>query len=214
MARMASMARMTSRLSVAGNNAQQTMQRIHCWRQAGLVQRASTRQCGSEEMAPARKEEAERRARSIRSPLSALSFLLCAAMLPSVLCTYSASSDIIASKFRHSIPDNFVSGASKLKKSVSFSCKMDQAILPGSHKPTSALQDAEYGFNVYTPVHSSSDLESAAGERVQSMRLRGQDGALASSAARRRSPSSSDVTSAAPYVYTRLQTQLFPQMRF
>ncbi len=207
------MARMTSRLSVAGNNAQQTMQRIHSWRQAGLVQRASTRQCGGEEMAPARQEEAERRARSIRSPLSALSFLLCAAMLPSVLCTYSASSEIMVSKFRHSIPDNFA-GASKLKKSVSFSCKMDQAILPGSHKPTSALQDAEYGFNVYTPVHSSSDLQSAAGDRVQSMRLRGQDGALASSAARRRSPSSSDVASAAPYVYTRLQTQLFPQMRF
>ena len=188
------------------------MQRIHSWRQAVLVRRASTRQCGSEDMVSAR-QEAGRRVRSIRSPLSALSFLLCAAMRPSVLCTYSASSEIVTSKFRQSLTDNLASGTSKLKKSVSFSCKMDQAILPGSHKPSAALQDAEYGSNVYTPVHSSSDLESAAVDRVQSMRLRGQDGALAS-AARRRSPSSGDVASAAPYVYTRLQKQLFPQMRF
>jgi hypothetical protein len=193
------------------NEQQRIMQSIHSRRQARLVDRASSR-CGCMEQNLAEQQEGGRRVRSNRTSFSALSLVLCAAMVPSAFCTYSSSAEIVASKFRHSIAaENFVAGASKLKKSVSFSCKMDQAVLPGIHK-TAVFQDAEYGSNVYTPVHSSSDL---AGDRLQSRRLRGQDGSLSSSStARRRLPSSGDVSNAAPYVYTRLQTQLFPQMRF
>lgn len=208
------MTRITScNQSVPGNSAQQIMQSIHSWRQAGLVERASSRQCDQAERSSARLEEKSRRARSTHSSSSAVALILCAAMLPSALCTYGSSAGIDAAKFRHSVLlDTHVPGASKLKKSVSFSSKMDQAILPSSHKCSA---DLDYISNVYTPVHSSSDLEGAAGDRVQSMRLRGQVRSLSSSSVTgRRSLSSGDVAAAAPYVYTRLQTQLFPQMRF
>eukprot|EP00291_Cryptomonas_curvata_P019546 CAMPEP_0172170626 /NCGR_PEP_ID=MMETSP1050-20130122/11380_1 /TAXON_ID=233186 /ORGANISM="Cryptomonas curvata, Strain CCAP979/52" /LENGTH=165 /DNA_ID=CAMNT_0012841845 /DNA_START=73 /DNA_END=567 /DNA_ORIENTATION=- len=165
------------------------MQSIHNWRQAGLAERASSRQC--EEMTSARHEEKSRRVRSTRGTFSALSLILCAAMVPSAFCTYSASAAIDAAKFRYSVlADGFVP-ASKLKKSVSFSSKMDQAVHPSNHKSPAEL---EY---VYTPVHSSSDLEGAAGDRLQSMRLRGQVGSSSSSIVGRRSPSSGDVATAA-----------------
>jgi hypothetical protein len=200
------------RMLVAGD-VQQTMQSIHNWRQA-RIERASTQRCDSEVLTSARRDGCRRRVRWTRNSSAALSFVLCVVMVPSTICTYSASAEIIASKFRQA--DNFVAGASKLKKGVSFSCKMDQAVLPGIHKTSAESQDSEHSSNVYIPVHSSSDLERAAGDRLQSMRLRVRDGCAlsSSSAARRQSPSSGDETNAALCVYTRLQTQLFPQMRF
>jgi hypothetical protein len=207
------MTRCTSRrLLAAEHNTQQILLSIHSWRQAGLAERASRCLC-EKEIPSGWQEERGRRLRSTGSSFLTLSIILCAAMIPSAFCTYIAPEGIMAAKYRHSVSaDMLVSGGSKLKKSVSFSCKMDQAVIPRSPKTSAELQDVEYSSNVYTPVHSSSDLEST--PRVQSMRLRGQDGFLASSStSSRRSLTSGDVASA-PYVYTRLQTKLFPQMRF
>jgi hypothetical protein len=189
---------------------QQSMQTINNWKHAGLEECAiaSSRKCDIEEQTASRPAECKGRVRSQRCSASALSLILCAAMVPSAFSTYSASPDIVSSQFRHSM-ESPVAGPSKLKKSVSFSCKMDKAVLENSRQTSAELKDAVESLNLYTPVHSSSDLERASGDRIQSMRLRGQE----CSPTRRRSLSSGD-ESAAPYIYTRLQTQLFPQMRF
>ena len=185
------------------NNEKQAKQTIDSWKQAGLVERASPRRCDIEELRADRQQ-----VRSTRLSFSTLSSVLCVAFLPFAFCSSSESAETVSTKFRHSIM--FENGASKLKKSVSYSCTMDQAVNQGNRQGLKV--DAGYGLNVYTPVHSRvSDLGRASGERGQSMLLR--DGSL-SSPAHWRSLSSGDDVPAAPYVYTRLQTQLFPQMRF
>jgi hypothetical protein len=146
-------------------------------------------------------------ARSRSTACSTLSVILCATMIPTVFCSCSFSVDVVPpSGIRYCNPAATLLPISpKLKKVISFSGKMkNHANLQGNCRED---QDDEIELHLYTPVHSNSQSVTA-GTHFHAHVAGG------SSPTTRHRPHSGDMAAAAPYVYTRLQTQLFPEMRF
>jgi hypothetical protein len=179
----------------------QSMQ--NCWQAEPAVHKtmvSNSRRCS---------ESSARLQSTARGACSTLSIILCVSMIPSVFSSCSLSVDVVPSEIRHwDSPATFLPDTPKLKKSISFSSKMtNHANFKMKRNCQADLQDDENEPLLYTPVHSSSQSERAG------TRPRGHVAGGSSPAADWR-PRSGDMAAAAPYVYTLLQTQLFPEMRF
>ena len=135
--------------------------------------------------------------------------LVCATLLPSAACSRNQPNTACIS--RYALPSGagkFVEGSPRLRKSVSYSSEMNTAVVDSNRRyAADSMEDRNINSQVYTPVHSSSDLSRAGDLRSQRMRA-------ASTTSTFSSGSSEEACSERPYVYTRLQTQLFPEMRF
>ena len=189
----------TQRRSADCDTMCQTMQSIQSWRQTGPKQAtkvhktkaSNARRCG---------DSCLRLRRTLRMNYEILSIILCAAMVPSVFCSCSPSAGAGPSK------NNAAAAFFPSKKSISFSKGMNHANFQGNCQAD--LQNDEDEPSLYTPLRSCSQFERAG------TRLRGTAEDGSSPLARQRLLLAGDMTAASPYVYTRLQTRLFPEMRF
>jgi hypothetical protein len=195
--------RESGRYSAVGDTTRRTMQNIP---NSGMMRLAGdiTKTCNSRRCS----ESSARLQSTARGACSTLSIILCVSMIPSVFSSCSLSVDVVPSEIRHwDSPTTFLPDTPKLKKSISFSSKMNHANFKMKRNCQADLQDDENEPLLYTPVHSSSQSERAG------TRPRGHVAGGSSPAAHWR-PRSGDMAAATPYVYTLLQTQLFPEMRF
>ena len=144
--------------------------------------------------------------RQSRRPWLGMAALVLASMLPCVLCSAGADGASIELKSQRNHHDfDLVRSTPRLRKSVSYSSKMDRAVHePESGTLSSDVYEAKLNAprtRIYTPVHSSSDLGRAEGLRSRS------------NSPLPPSPTASEEIDHV-HVYTRLQKQLFPEMRF
>ena len=129
--------------------------------------------------------------------------LVCVSLLPpNVSAGGQECAGIVSRRTISSVePEFLVRSHPGLRKSVSYTSKMNHADLRGDDHADLCSPSA------YLPAHSSGDLRRA--EALPSHVLRG---GSAQASLRSWAPDSSEEPS--PNVYTRLQTQLYPEVRF
>jgi len=128
--------------------------------------------------------------------------VLCAAILPAVLCVSVSAGDLSRHKSSQVETDCLRSNVPRLRKSLSHIRCLDQA------KKSCTVCEDETDSSIYSPTHSSRDLQVP--RELHSRGLRG--GSSRNSTVVRAHFLVEDEQS--PNVYTRLQTQLYPEMRF
>lgn len=133
----------------------------------------------------------------------ASSLVFLAALIPSASCSVCQGCTAFTARpdmQRHDAES--VVTVSRLRKSISYSSKMNHAVevLPRMLTDKNIQETNVANSYAYTPAHSSSELHRGGESRYR--RLRHNPAVSAESGWE------------SPHVYTRLQTQLFPELRF